>query len=253
MSQNLIPTPRTDKNGVTVVRHLKPDASGASPDASKKSFPAPGSHTFAEASQERLEERQQLRDQIFELAQDPEGQGPNRPDKLTKTLSVIHDSDYLQRALEVAHAINDSNSDTGNYGHEWWNFAEGLRKRKPIEAAHRNLELIRKADRISNGYWAIVELHKNLSSRLSTTEAGGVDRMDNHLFAYNTVVKHPGFGDARDWEKYADDYAPLVMKYPDHCEQLCAYLEERGGPANFREEGFAEYLETSVPLAEGTL
>lgn len=159
---NLIPSPRTDKNGVTVIRHLKPEASSVAPDAAKKDFPAPGDPTFAAATQERLEERQELRDQIFELAQDREGRGPNRPDKLAKTLSVIHDSAYLQRALEVAHAIKDSgsNSDTGNHGHEWWNFAEGLRKRKPIEAAHRNLDLIRRADRLGNGYWAITELSR---------------------------------------------------------------------------------------------
>jgi hypothetical protein len=253
MSQNLIPTSRTDKNGVTVVRHLKPESSSASPDVTKKNFPSPGSPTFTEASQERLEERQQLRNQIFDLAQAPEGQGPNRPDKLAKTLSVIHDSEYLQRALEVAHAINDSNSDPQNYGHEWHNFAEGLRKRKAIEVGYRNLDLIRKGDRISNGYWAIVELHSNLASRWSITEPDSVERMDNHLFAYNAVVKHPGFGDARDWEKYADEYAPLVIKHPDHCEQLCSYLKERGGPTNFNEEGFTEYLDNAVPLAGGTL
>lgn len=253
MSQNLTPTPRTDKNGVTVIRHMKPEPSGSSLGAAKKDFPAPGDPTFESAQQQRLEYRQELRDQIFELAQAPEGQGPNRPVKLLKTLAVINDSDYLQRALEVALAIKESRSDPRGYGYEWHFFADHLRKRKAIEAGHQNIDLIRNADSMSTGFSAVIELHENLASRLPNTGADGVERMDNHLFAYNTVVKHPGFGDARDWEKYADEYAPLVIKHPDHCGQLCTYLKERGGPANFNEAGFAEYLDATTPLAEGAL
>jgi hypothetical protein len=81
-----------------------------------------------------------------------------------------------------------------------------------------------------------------------------IDRMDNHLYAYTTLRHSDAYGrDSGDWGLYVDRYAPLVIQYPDHCEQLCNYLIERGGFKAFDAQGFANYLNAAPALAEGTL
>lgn len=248
----LVPTPRTDKNGVTVIRHMKPEATAA---PEKKHIPSPSVATGSH--KERWVERQELRDRIFVLVQQPDGMGPSRPEKLQLTLSTIHNSAYLQRALEVALAVKESSSNFGenrnwkNNDHDWHALADNLKNCDVIEVGYRNLDLIRKADRIENGFLHIIQLHKVL---LSTTEGYSGENLDMHVSAYNNVRKHRSYGeDFRYPKKYAEDYAPLMMKYPDHWEQLCAYLKDRGGSESFNEAGFRDYLESTQVIAEGVL
>ena len=211
---------------------------------------------FAGAGQDQKTEAQQkLRDQIFDLVVDPSTTGPSGTNKLRESLSFITDSEYLQRALEVAEAINDSNRIEREKGYEFWKFADELKRRKTIEAAHHNLDLIRSGTNMTNGFSAMLELHEDLT--LQSVKNGEnpviIDRLDNHLRASNllrdTLLKKNG----RDFQSYADEYAPLVSRYPDHCEELCAYLLERGGIDGFNEDGFNEYRNTAKPLSEGAL
>lgn len=246
--------PITDKNGkqTTVLKNLQP-----APTATATSIPAPAPVKDKTSKvQQEIIEKQHLRDAIYEMAVNPDhGNGVNSPDEMRRALEAIKDLGKLQRTLEVAKAVRDNNIPDGDMGHDWWIFARALNSRS-MEIGYRNLDVIRKSDEQHNGFNAVTKLHRNLETRMNK---GGdkdffIDRMDNHLYAYETLRRSDTYeSSSGDWSNYADRYAPLVARYPDHCEQLCAYLIERGGYKAFDVQGFTNYLNAAPALAEGTL
>lgn len=245
--------PITDKNGkqTTVLKNLQPAPAGSS-----RNIPAPVPVAPKKSRAQQLAEKQHLRDAIFDLAAIPEhGNGANSSDEMHKALDAIKDLGKLQRSLEVAKAVRDNNVRDGDMSHEWWIFARALNSRS-MEIGYRNLDVIRNSDEQHNGFNALTKLHLHLETRMNKDSDPDffIDRMDNHIYAYETMRRSDAYGSSSsDWSQYANRYAPLVARYPDHCEQLCAYLIERGGFKAFDKEGFANYLNAAPALAEGTL
>lgn len=249
---HLTPVHITDKNGkqTTVRKNLRSTTGSSTPD-----FPVPSTQPKMTRAQQQAE-KQQIRDAIYEMAVEPGTYGPSGPDAITKKLKSLKDLPQLKRTLEVALAIKGNKMPERDQGHEWWIFARDI-KTELMEIGHRNLEAIHKGTNDKDGYAAITKLHTHLASRVKQRFGAPpvvIDRMDNHIFAYETLRRSASYGsDSSNWGNYADNYAPLVARYPDHCEQLCSYLMERGGAAGFDEDGFAQYLQASPAIAEGAL
>ena len=254
MNRDLIPVPITDKNGKRTTVHRR-----AQPDGRNSGAVIPPPQPSASLEQ-KLKERQEIRDKIFALASGglPPTTG-RKTNPLEITLLVINNTEFLEKALEIAEAIHGSNQQTFSRMGEWRRFSDDLKskKRATIEAAYRNLDLIWESDSISTGYSRVVDLHESIADTIPTNDGSPavVENMRSHLLTYNTLrfSGNPDIEHVTEWGVYAKEYAPIVSLYPDKVEQLCAYLMERGGARRFDKIGFEEYLSSAVPLAEGSL
>lgn len=247
---NLVPTPRTDKNGRTVIRHMKPEA-GVSQQASTLPRPDP-------VVNPEIAVRDALKDEIFELIRNNMSDTLRGDDtRFKNTLRVINSTSQLEKALAVAKAIKESSANYRYSSYESDRFAEDVRRPRPITIAYANLDIIRNSKSLHGGYMTLIDVHQSIALNRYGYEGGPsdnpnvIERMDSHMHVYNALREELQW---RSSEEYGEVYAPLVSKYPDHAEQLVSYLRERGYAQGFSDEGFEAYIAADASaIAEGIL
>ena len=245
---HLSPTSRTDKNGVTVIRHMKPDASTArSPALLPPQAPSADYDAIL---------RDELKEEITEtlnglMSKDLRGEG----DRLKRMLRPILSTVQLEKILQITLALNESSGNHRYASYESDRFCEGVRRPRTVAVAYANLDIIRSSTSLNDGYMTLIDLHDAITQN-SVDHPGTsdnprlIERMDNHIYAYNFLRKD------NDWRSPQDylPYEPIVSAYPEHCMQLCDYLKARGGIDGFSFEVFNAYISSSAPsMAEGVL
>lgn len=134
----LKPTPRTDKNGRTVIRHMRPETPAPE---KKPSIPKVGQKPVTNSVAHRLDIQKELLTILYD-GENPMG-WRNRNGALLKSLQSVRSPAFLQRALDLstqADSLENNSLRNENLGYIKKQLETGLTK--SIDRLHANLDLI---------------------------------------------------------------------------------------------------------------
>lgn len=264
MSNNLVPTPIVDKNGVPSTRLKKIDGGTDKPVA----IPAPGSNLLAPRAQKTAtlssffsdrKERKQLAAEITiglwsfdERLRHGYVEG-DAGDFLAK----IKDLGYLRDLKTVTELVTrkELGRDMFNDGRD--SLISMIFKSEPTDRQKRKMRTIARysgwmrENNVRFGHFLLAYDAIAQSGATVTLEDGTIRSMEAHCQVVTAMeearsspytgaryVRNSNFGDA-------------VDKYPEHVEPLVAYVSERG-IKNFDEDDFLHYLDGGA-VADGWL
>lgn len=263
---NLIPTPRSDKNGRIVIRHVKQSENRAS---DKMPAPALGPRVIKfDVSSERIgvgaKEIASIRNPISrwqhkrERAKNIESlvnASPlkNSDDRLeySNRIEETLTSDEVKLALAVTRTVTRSDVPNEIVDKDRTAVIQAIDSLTfeisgdRVRALHANMDWLRSNP---GEAWKINRLTNTL--REYDIDAAGDNGKIPNLDAYLEAQLSPLYENVRrDYETHSDFLIGVATR-PDKLDQLAAYVMERGF---FDEDGFEQYLNTTTPLAEGSL
>lgn len=267
---NLTPTPRMDKNGTIVVRHMKPqstpapsslpsptlapmvtkiDVSGereSSPRAASREGSNPIARWVNERQRTKITDR--LVGELFDHGREVH-RYTNRSfftDAVWNALSM----EEVKLALAVTSTVTRSEVPEEIADRDRTAVINAIepvisdgRSGERVRSLHTHMDWLKSRP---GEAWKLNKVSDTLRQyRIEHTDSGG---MIQHIDAYVRASLHPMFLSIL--PSLRMDFLISATKHPEAIDQLATYVKER---ETVDEAGFAQYLSTAAPLAGGTL
>lgn len=249
---NLIPTPRADKNGKVVIRHVKHNSARSAklipaPFAEKatviESPATPKAGNFITRWQDRRQRRkatEALIEALFVNKSDIYG-GVSAAG-IIKVSDDLLSTEEVRLATDVARLVTRSGVASDDVERDRKHIIWSIRR--PMERVER----IGMQVRAVHAHKDWLEEHPGEAWKLNHTietllelgmvSNGGNDGIDhlNEYMAAATHIREDSHGIYYIWRK---DYLQAVVRHPDQIENIVTYIKAREG---FKEEGFDDFL-----------